>query len=209
MGHGTSRAAATGDPAHAQLRKDTEKYGLHSTAVGPVAWAVLHCVAAQYPHDYHELQKTEQQRVRASYRGFLQRFAEVFPCAPCSRNWLPKTVDISDRHFESRTAFCRYVFDLHNQITEEVEARDPGGQRTRRPTFEQTLTLYESLRCLPPQLRKPGHRVHAVVRFQASRPRDSVQIDPSIALATPAAVQNHLLSGGWCPGVDGEPVVEK
>lgn len=208
---------------HQELRKRAETFGLYSTAIGPVAWAVLHCVAANYPHDYHKQSAAAQAAIRQQYRSFLQSFAHVFPCTPCSKHWVPKTLNIDDRHFASRTAFCRYVYDLHNQVTDEVEARKSAQQRdgafqktrqqqqhftTQRPTFEQHLTLFESLRCPPPELRGQRSPVYALVRFQTVHPGNSIQIDERAALNTSHALQNHLLNGGWCPGIDGEPPVE-
>jgi hypothetical protein len=207
MGQGAARLRRP-DPERAKLRRQAEKNGLYSTAVGPIGWAFLHCTAAQFPHDMKQLPESEQQVVRARYRDFLKSFAAVFPCTPCSHHFAPKVATIDDKHFGSRTAFCRYVYDLHNTVTDEIEARATAQQETvhntARPTFEQTLTLYESLRCPPSELRKPGQRIHAIIKFQRQRERDSIQISRECALTTPEAVANHIAGGGWCPSDDAE-----
>lgn len=186
-------------------RQNFEQYGLYSTAVGPIAWAVLHCVAANYPYNYHQLNSKEQKHIRESYKGFLHRFAEVFPCNPCSIHWLEhlKRHPIPLEAFASRCAFSKYVHDMHTDITRDIEQRNPDSIKTKGVPFKQMLTFYESLRCPPPGASR-NKSVHAVVRFQASRPEHSIQMDPSVALSTPEQITCHLKAGGWCPGIDGD-----
>jgi hypothetical protein len=207
MGHKQSRLTSQEDAQRAALRAAAEKNGFYSTAVGPPSWAVLHCVAANFPHDLKTMSAADQAAVAARYRGFLQAFAQVFPCANCRPHFERHVAAIDPAHFSSRTAFCTFVYDLHNQVTEEVRQRCVAAKKTPPPTQsvtkEQMFTLYESLRCPPAELRHTRPQIYGVVKFQGRpEPGGSIKIDPAVALNSADAIRRHVLNGGWVPGQD-------
>ena len=188
------------DPKLEELQKAAETNGFFSTAVGPISWAILHSIALNFPYDIDKKTESEKASIRQHYKNYLKEFAHVYPCGNCRSHFLKHVSNIPDSAFTNRTSFFRYLYNLHNTVTKEVEGRCPDKFKTQTLTEAQAFALFESLRCLPSKVKK-GEKVYCVIRFQSQPPKTghSIEIEKSIALSSSKDIEQHILNGGWMP----------
>lgn len=85
--------------------------GMMTSVWGPALWHTLHTISFNYPD-------RPDRATRKRYRRFMRSLRHVLPCLYCRENYSDnvRAAGYSDRVFESRDAFSRYIFRLHNHV---------------------------------------------------------------------------------------------
>lgn len=85
--------------------------GMLTSVWGPSLWHYLHLMSFNYPINPTKIQKQK-------YKQLLLNFQYTLPCKYCRIN-LKKNFQkfpLTDKIFENRNNFSRYIFNLHEQI---------------------------------------------------------------------------------------------
>jgi hypothetical protein len=85
--------------------------GMLTSVWGPSLWHYLHVMSFNYPINPTKIQKQK-------YKQLLLNFQYTLPCKYCRMNLKKnfKNFPLSDKVFENRNNFSRYIFNLHEQI---------------------------------------------------------------------------------------------
>ena len=85
--------------------------GMLTSVWGPSLWHYLHLMSFNYPINPTNIQKQK-------YKQLLLNFQYTLPCKYCRINLKKnfKNFPLSDKIFENRNSFSRYIFNLHEQI---------------------------------------------------------------------------------------------
>ena len=85
--------------------------GMLTSVWGPSLWHYLHLMSFIYPINQTNIQKQK-------YKQLLLNFQYTLPCKYCRINLKKnfKNFPLSDKIFENRNSFSRYIFNLHEQI---------------------------------------------------------------------------------------------
>ena len=123
------------------------------TSWGPKAWGLLHTCSFTYP-----VNPTWEDRYHNF--NFLKSFAEVIPCMKCKKHFketLSTLSGPSDRMFDSREAYSRWLVDIHNEVNQRLgkKLRDYDDVRTEyEDTSAVCSVIYQSDATRVPQ---PSH----------------------------------------------------
>jgi len=124
--------------------------GMLTTVWGPSMWHYLHTMSFNYPIHPTEADKTH-------YRDFILNLENVLPCGKCRKNLKKnfKKLPLEMKDMESRDAFSRYIYNLHEVINKML--RKKSGL-----TYEDVRERYEHFRarCAKPlkSLKKCSHK---------------------------------------------------
>jgi hypothetical protein len=108
--------------------------GMLTTVWGPSQWHFLHTMSFNYPVNPTAADKKH-------YRNYIYGLRYVLPCGKCRAN-LCKNLEklpLTDEHLESRAAFSKYVFRLHELINRML------GKKSGL-TYKQVRNTYENFR---------------------------------------------------------------
>jgi hypothetical protein len=85
--------------------------GMLTSVWGPSLWHYLHVMSFNYPINPTKIQKQK-------YKQLLLNFQYTLPCKYCRINLKKnfKKFPLTDKIFENRNNFSRYIFNLHEQI---------------------------------------------------------------------------------------------
>ena len=85
--------------------------GMLTSVWGPSLWHYLHVMSFNYPINPTKIQKQK-------YKQLLLNFQYTLPCKYCRMNLKKnfKKFPLTDKIFENRNNFSRYIFNLHEQI---------------------------------------------------------------------------------------------
>jgi len=85
--------------------------GMLTSVWGPSLWHYLHVMSFNYPIKPTKIQKQK-------YKQLLLNFQYTLPCKYCRMNLKKnfKKFPLTDKIFENRNNFSRYIFNLHEQI---------------------------------------------------------------------------------------------
>src|SRR3990167_10277906 len=93
----------------------SKRLNLAPSSWGPVAWKLLHSVAAGYPD-----RATPQEQ--ASLTQFIHGLPDLLPCAMCRVHFRQEiAADPVEPHVGSRAAIERWLVDLHNRVNARLE----------------------------------------------------------------------------------------
>lgn len=85
--------------------------GMLTTVWGPSIWHFLHTMSFNYP-----VKPTDDDK--RHYSDFIKSLQHVLPCRHCRENLVNnfKVFPLKPCHMESRAAFSRYVYGLHETV---------------------------------------------------------------------------------------------
>lgn len=85
--------------------------GMLTTVWGPSIWHFLHTMSFNYP-----VKPTEDDKKH--YSDFIKSLQHILPCRHCRENLVNnfKVFPLKPCHMESRAAFSRYVYGLHETV---------------------------------------------------------------------------------------------
>ena len=116
--------------------------GFQTPTWGPAAWHMLHTTSFNYP-----VHPTREQKEH--YAQWLLLWGKTLPCKYCRDNFVNNlhTAGFSNRVFESRASFSRFVYDLHECVNTML------GKPASGLSYEKVRDRYELLRarCLTEQ----------------------------------------------------------
>ena len=109
--------------------------GFQTPTWGPAAWHMLHTTSFNYP-----VRPTREQKEH--YAQWLLLWGKTLPCKYCRDNFVKNLNEagFSNRVFESRATFSRFVYDLHECVNTML-GKEPSGL-----TYERVRDRYELLR---------------------------------------------------------------
>jgi hypothetical protein len=112
-----------------------------TTVWGPGLWHFLHTMSFNYP-----IAPTEKDKKH--YRQFILQLRYVLPCGKCRENLVKnfKRLPLRMRDLESRDAFSRYVYNLHEVVNTMLH-------KNSGLSYEQVRERYEHFRarCAKPK----------------------------------------------------------
>ena len=115
--------------------------GMLTTVWGPGLWHFLHTMSFNYP-----IAPTEKDKKH--YRQFILQLRYVLPCGKCRENLVKnfKRLPLRMRDLESRDAFSRYVYNLHEVVNTMLH-------KNSGLSYEQVRERYEHFRarCAKPK----------------------------------------------------------
>jgi hypothetical protein len=87
------------------------KNGMSTTIWGPLLWSSMHIISFNYPTNPSESDKT-------NYKIWILSYKNILPCAYCRINFDKnlKSAGFSDKVFNNRNSFSRFVYRLHNCV---------------------------------------------------------------------------------------------
>jgi len=90
--------------------------GMLTTVWGPSFWHVLHTMSFNYPVEPNA-------EAKKKYKEFMLLLPSVLPCKYCRENLakIYETKKPTDRDMESRDAFSRYVYGLHEAVNANLK----------------------------------------------------------------------------------------
>lgn len=95
---------------------------------GPHGWKFMHYVSLGYPSNPTEEDKR-------NYKNFYTSLQHILPCAKCANNYSHNLKKYPiDNHLGSRDTLVRWVIDIHNQVSNELNKKEY--------TYEEALSLY-------------------------------------------------------------------
>ena len=108
--------------------------GMLTYVWGPPLWHFLHTMSFNYP-----LKPTTAQK--KAHRKFMESLQGVLPCGKCRDNLKKNYAQhpLLPKHLESRGAFSKYVFELHEVINTMLHKKSG-------LTFEEVRERYEHFR---------------------------------------------------------------
>ena len=108
--------------------------GMLTAVWGPALWHTLHTISFNYP-------TRPDRATKKKYKKFLKSLRHVLPCMYCRDNYRQNIRDAgySERIFDNREAFSRFVFDLHNHVNKMLG-------KAAHPSYERVRTKYENFR---------------------------------------------------------------
>lgn len=113
-----------------------EHNGMMCSGWGGPKWFTLHVEAKNYP-----LKPTADDKKR--YRTYLEIQEFTLPCCCCCSNYRRHLNEmLTDKVFESRETFFRFIFDLHNVVNKDTGKPVRGSDKD----FAKIDAFYESLR---------------------------------------------------------------
>lgn len=111
--------------------------GFTTTIFGPPTWMLLHMVAANFP-----LEPTDQQR--SDNYNFVVSLLKVLPCGACRQN---AQINLRDEPFtmgkslKNRISFMKWAYDFHNAVNRSLG-------KTHIPSFKEAYDMYELFRAV-------------------------------------------------------------
>ena len=131
------------------------KMGFMTKCWGPSLWHTWHIMAL----NYDPARKTQ-------YQLFLKGLKGTLPCGSCRDN-LSKNLQqlgYGDHVYESRETYARFVFDLHNAVTEMLN------KEAVQTDFEATMKHYEKFRAKScSQMEKDGCKSSMSIDIQVKK----------------------------------------
>jgi len=108
--------------------------GMLTTVWGPGLWHFLHTMSFNYPI-------TPSLKDKKHYRDFILQLRYVLPCGKCRENLVKnfKRLPLRAADLESRDAFSRYVYNLHEVVNTMLH-------KNSGLSFEQVRERYEHFR---------------------------------------------------------------
>ena len=105
--------------------------GMLTTVWGPGLWHFLHTMSFNYPI-------TPSLKDKKHYRDFILQLRYVLPCGKCRENLVKnfKRLPLRAADLESRDAFSRYVYNLHEVVNTMLH-------KNSGLSFEQVRERYE------------------------------------------------------------------
>jgi hypothetical protein len=108
--------------------------GMLTTVWGPGLWHFLHTMSFNYPI-------TPSLKDKIHYRQFILQLRYVLPCGKCRENLVKnfKRLPLRTKDLESREAFSRYVYELHEVVNTMLH-------KNSGLSYEQVRERYEHFR---------------------------------------------------------------
>jgi hypothetical protein len=157
--------------------------GMLTTVWGPSFWHVLHTMSFNYP-----VNPTKEDKV--NYKAFILNLQNVLPCKYCRQNLTKnfKIVPLLAKHLESRDAFSRYVYALHECVNKMLKKTSNLSYCDVRERYEHfrarcttdTIKVKPSTEkgCTEPLYK--GHKAKGIIQIIPDEVKcKSISIDPS------------------------------
>lgn len=108
--------------------------GMSTSIWGPMIWSSMHIISFNYPVNPTEDDKKD-------YKIWILSYKKTLPCSYCRVNFSKnlKSAGFSDKVFNSRNLFSRFIYKLHNCVNVMLGKK-------KYYSFEYVRDVYENFR---------------------------------------------------------------
>jgi len=116
--------------------------GMQTSVWGPLAWNYLHTMSFNFPHDFEERSREEQDRIERDHVSFFEGMCATLPCGSCRENLKQNLIDINydqrkEYCFRGRYEFSKLCYDLHTKVNELLKKPYFGSYKDAAMKYEQ------------------------------------------------------------------------
>ena len=116
--------------------------GMQTSVWGPLAWNYLHTMSFNFPHDFEERSREEQDRIERDHVSFFEGMCATVPCGKCRENLKQNLIEINydqrkEYCFRGRYEFSKLCYDLHTKVNELLKKPYFGSYKDAAMKYEQ------------------------------------------------------------------------